>query len=76
MSTKILVVDDELKIVDLVRLYLERAGYKVTIAGDVRAHGGDIWAENNNGPGATFSFTLPLASTEQPRILGRATAAG
>jgi two-component system alkaline phosphatase synthesis response regulator PhoP len=34
MSTKILVVDDEPKIVDLLRLYLERAGYKVTIAGD------------------------------------------
>jgi signal transduction histidine kinase len=27
----------------------------------VKAHGGDIWAENNkNGVGATFGFTLPL----------------
>jgi signal transduction histidine kinase len=40
----------------------------------VRAHGGDIWAENNDGPGATFSFTLPLASTGEPRIRGRARA--
>ena len=34
MSSKILVVDDEPKIVELLRLYLERAGYKVTIASD------------------------------------------
>jgi len=27
----------------------------------VEAHGGSIWAENNEGPGATFAFTLPLA---------------
>ncbi len=27
----------------------------------VKAHGGDIWAENNkSGVGATFGFTLPL----------------
>lgn len=25
----------------------------------VEAHGGRIWCENNAGPGATFSFTLP-----------------
>ena len=27
----------------------------------VEAHGGSIWAANNQGPGATFAFTLPLA---------------
>jgi len=27
----------------------------------VEAHGGSIWAQNNDGPGATFAFTLPLA---------------
>jgi two-component system sensor kinase FixL len=27
----------------------------------VEAHGGSIWAENNEGAGATFAFTLPAA---------------
>ena len=27
----------------------------------VAAHGGRIWARNNEGPGATLTFTLPLA---------------
>jgi NtrC-family two-component system sensor histidine kinase KinB len=26
----------------------------------IEAHGGNIWAENNAGPGATFHFTLPI----------------
>ena len=30
----------------------------------VEAHGGSIWAENNEGDGATFAFTLPTAEAQ------------
>lgn len=28
----------------------------------IEAHGGEIWAENNEGPGATFHFSIPAMS--------------
>jgi signal transduction histidine kinase len=28
----------------------------------VQAHGGKIWAHNNDGTGATFAFALPIAN--------------
>ena len=34
MSKKVLVIDDDAKTVDLVKLYLNRDGYKVLVASD------------------------------------------
>jgi len=32
----------------------------------VEAHGGKLWAEPNDGPGATFCFSLPAESPNEP----------
>lgn len=31
----------------------------------VESHGGRLWVTQNEGPGVTFRFTLPIANTEQ-----------
>jgi signal transduction histidine kinase len=33
----------------------------------IEAHGGRLWAKPNQGPGATFSFSLPAAAVAQDR---------
>jgi signal transduction histidine kinase len=34
----------------------------------IEAHGGRLWAEPNQGPGTTFSFSLPPATPKQDRL--------
>jgi two-component system sensor kinase FixL len=34
----------------------------------IEAHGGKIWAENNNGRGATFCFTVPIEESRERSV--------
>src|SRR4030067_785712 len=58
---KVLVVDDEPKIVEIIRLYLQREGFEVKVAGDGRAA-----LEMARKEGAVLRRTA-----EQPRVQER-----
>jgi signal transduction histidine kinase len=32
----------------------------------IEAHGGQVWASSNDGPGVTFQFTLPSIQPSSP----------
>ncbi len=43
------------------------SGLGLSIArGLIEAHGGRLWLQDSPGPGATFSFTLPVAPDDEP----------
>jgi two-component system sensor histidine kinase KdpD len=43
-----------------------RSGLGLAIAREIiRAHGGDIWVDSGPGPGAVFSFTVPIAQPHE-----------
>ncbi|MGZ3625704.1 MAG: sensor histidine kinase, partial [Ktedonobacteraceae bacterium] len=59
------IFDKFYRVLDMQRKGKEGSGLGLAVCrGLVEAHGGRIWAENRNGGGAIFRFTLPIAETE------------
>ena len=77
MSTKILIVDDEVKIVKLVRSYLEQAGFAVVDAGDgqtaliqARRERPDLIVLDLGLPGFSLDYAFPTGGLIAAAVIG------